>query len=47
MESFPEVECDALMDYINQWPGIAGKLSMDTISNVKASATKKHKESFQ
>lgn len=44
MEAFPEIPCDLLMENINQWPGIAGKLSLNTIENVKESATKKQRE---
>lgn len=47
LECFPDIPCSLLMDYINQWPGIAGKLSANKIENVKESASKKHKESFQ
>jgi hypothetical protein len=47
MESFPDLKGDSLMDYINSWPGIAGKLSIDTIANVIDTASRKHKESFQ
>jgi hypothetical protein len=27
IETYPDVSCDVLLKYINQWPGIAGKLS--------------------
>ena len=47
MESFPDLKGDSLMDYINSWPGIAGKLSIETIANVIDTASRKHKESFQ
>jgi hypothetical protein len=38
METFPNVSQDFMMNYINSWPGIAGKLTESVIKNVRRSA---------
>jgi len=38
MECYPDVSIDNILDYINSWPGVAGKLSELEISSMKSSA---------
>ena len=35
VETYPEIVCDVLVRYINQWPGIAGKLNSSAIAQIK------------
>ena len=38
MECHPNVHLNLIMDYVNSWPGICGKLSNAVIRSVKQSA---------
>ena len=38
MECHPNVPLDRIMDYVNSWPGICGKLTNAVIFSVKQSA---------
>jgi hypothetical protein len=38
MECHPDVPVARIIDYINSWPGVAGKLSESEITSMKQSA---------
>lgn len=38
MECHPDVPITSILDYVNLWPGVAGKLSELEISSMKQSA---------
>jgi hypothetical protein len=47
MECHPDVPVTRIIDYINSWPGVAGKLSESEITSMKQSAQSSFIKSVQ
>lgn len=47
MECYPDVPIYSILDYVNSWPGVAGKLSELELSSMKHSAQSSFIKSVQ